>query len=382
MNLSDILDLDNLESMITEGYITRKKHPKLDIYILNYTSKAMWDNEWNNETMWCRGLIYEGASGDIVAMGPRKFFNYGQPGAIEVPLAHEVRVTNKLDGSLGIVWSYQGEYGVATRGSFVSEQAIHATKLLMEPEYETMRNWDGDTEFTTIVEIIYPENRIVLNYGEEDSLRSLGSVKWENGVIAHRTLNLIRGSGTLEEALTHPIPDDEEGYVLDILSEDGREVIGHVKLKGETYKALHYIMTGMSARKIWEMMLARFIADSGVEVRNIPGVGMDSLKKLDTSKGILEMLGDVPDEFSGWVTQKISSINSAIEKSVWDDIKLSVELKDIPDGRERFEAGKHNAHIGAILSYLRTGDATQIHIAAWKDARPGAELPFLQDEEG
>ena len=166
MYLDDILDMSNLEKMIEEGYISKSTHPHLDLMILNYTQKAMWDSLWNNETMWSRGLIYEGSSDKIIAMGPKKFFNYGQTGAPELPLNTKVKVAKKFDGSLGIVWNYADEWGVATRGSFTSEQAVHASSKINTHEYTTMREESKQlSDSSLIVEIIYPLNRIVVSYG-------------------------------------------------------------------------------------------------------------------------------------------------------------------------------------------------------------------------
>lgn len=172
----------------------------------------------------------------------------------------------------------------------------------------------------------------------------------------------------------------DEDNLDKMIDEDSTHIIGHVKLKGETYKALHYIMTGLSGRKIWEMMFARFLAENGITPRAMKGVNLESLAKLDTSKDILEMLGDVPDEFEDWVRQQISDINSKVDESIWNDVSFSSKLKDL-EGRERFEAGKGYKHFNQINRYLNTGDPTHIHIAAWEDARPGVELPFRKDEQ-
>lgn len=172
----------------------------------------------------------------------------------------------------------------------------------------------------------------------------------------------------------------DEDNLDKMIDEDSTHIIGHVKLKGETYKALHYIMTGLSGRKIWEMMLAKFIKDNNVT--QVPkGVNYDEMMKLDTSKGVLEMLGDVPDEFATWVNQIMTDINLEVSSSVWQDLNDSARLSLVPEGRERFEAGKDLAHIAHILRHIKTGDPTGIHLAAWTDARPGVELPFRKDEQ-
>jgi hypothetical protein len=69
-----------------------------------------------------------------------------------------------MDGSLGILFYYRGEWVVTTRGSFTSDQAIRAKKILDEKYNLDLFNW----KHTYLFEIIYPENRIVVRYDYED----------------------------------------------------------------------------------------------------------------------------------------------------------------------------------------------------------------------
>jgi hypothetical protein len=47
-------------------------------------------------------------------------------------LAARCVVTDKLDGSLGILYPTPDGHAIATRGAFVSEQALHATELWLD----------------------------------------------------------------------------------------------------------------------------------------------------------------------------------------------------------------------------------------------------------
>src|SRR5690606_11460751 len=78
----------------------------------------------------------------------------------------------KLDGSLGIIYPHNGSLAVATRGSFASRQAVWASHFV----YNHMPNFSQPEGITTLVEIIYPENRIVVDYKGESQLVLLGAV--------------------------------------------------------------------------------------------------------------------------------------------------------------------------------------------------------------
>lgn len=373
MILSELLNTNKLAQNIADKYISTSHHPTLPLTIYNYTQKAMWDNVWTPETMHCRGLIVEDDTNIIVARGPKKFFNYGQDGAPLLTASSVMDITTKFDGSLGICVEYDGQYFVATRGSFTSEQALHATELFNSDAYSDLRRTTSllksRDSWTPIVEILYPENRIVLDYGNLDVLAPLGWVNPE-GIIVSRDFNAVRYRNVrLHTALSLPIPDDEEGYVLDILDPATGIPQAHVKLKGDKYKQLHYLMTGVSARKIWQALVAE-------QPFNFPGIDSSKVISFD------ELTGNVPDEFAQWVLGIKHDIESQVQSSIWKDATLAAKLSLIPEGRERYEAGSHNPHVGAVLNYIKTGNPTKIHMAAWKDAYPeGNSLPFTTQQE-
>lgn len=155
------IDLLLLDKYVTDGYILVNKHPEHNLRILNYSRKVQFEKFWNSFTLLCRGLIIDD-DGNVVAMPFVKFFNYEEHKAEEIPTTN-FEVFDKMDGSLGILFYYAGNWHIATRGSFVSDQAIRAKEILKKYNTE-----DLDEEITYLFEIIYPENRIVVNYGEEE----------------------------------------------------------------------------------------------------------------------------------------------------------------------------------------------------------------------
>lgn len=115
-------NIDALEEMVSSGYVRMKKHPERPLYIYNYTAKAQFEYMWNEVTMLCRGLILD-ENYKIVARPFTKFFNYGEV-ANEVIPSLPFEVYDKMDGSLGILYWWNDRPYIATRGSFMSEQAI------------------------------------------------------------------------------------------------------------------------------------------------------------------------------------------------------------------------------------------------------------------
>ena len=246
MKYTELFSFEDLELELQNGYVREVRHPSLPITIFNYTEKAQFDSRWNDVTLHCRGLIVD-YKDEIVARGPRKFFNYGQPGATNYPLSTPVRVSRKEDGSLGIGWHYEKHHGIATRGSFTSEQAEHATPKLSIPDKMAIE-WAEDRERSRAWEIVYPDNKIVLDYKGVDENIRLGTVDNRSGLITYRPG--VPKEMTLGDALALPIPEGEEGYVLDIMV--AGEVVDHLKLKGEWYKRMHSAVFGLTEKKVWE----------------------------------------------------------------------------------------------------------------------------------
>lgn len=293
--IKDILDPKKLVDMQKEKRIGKQVHPTLPLCVYNYTNLAQFTNLWTHEERVCRGLIVD-FEGNVIARGPSKFFNYGQPGAPEVAMDDWVRITRKEDGSLGIGWEFEGNYGVATRGSFMSDQAVHATKLLSTDDKANI-DWAKKKDLSRIWEIVYPENRIVLSYGGRDELIPLGTVGNISGLIQYRPKRIVQAFDnklelTFAEAIALPIPDNEEGYVLDIIS-GSSESIGHIKLKGDRYKELHGAIFGLSERKIWEAMGREDDMD--------------------------EFIASLPDELIPWAQGVVNRIGNE-----WDELYQSV----------------------------------------------------------
>ena len=195
--LKDVLPLELLLSHLANGVIRRQSHPKFpELYVYNYTEQAAFERVWDAASNVCRGLIVCGKEGElpsdtdvVVARGFNKFHNLNTefvPETMEDNLPKDVPlVTEKLDGSMGVLYFYNGEWAVATRGSFDSDQARWATAWLRDHYFVIGQTPVWLNGFTPIVEIIYDENRIVVQY-DFDGLVLLSLVENATGQEASR----------------------------------------------------------------------------------------------------------------------------------------------------------------------------------------------------
>ena len=75
MKLFDLIDQKLLSKMLDDGYIKEQSHPDAPYFILNYTDKTTWDEEWNEATLQCRGLIVHRDTYEIIARPFRKSYS-------------------------------------------------------------------------------------------------------------------------------------------------------------------------------------------------------------------------------------------------------------------------------------------------------------------
>jgi RNA ligase len=265
VKLSDIMDEVALATLIEQHYITERWHPTLPLRVLNYTEKAMYSRNWTPETVQCRGLIV-GADGTIVSRPFRKFWNLGETSAQAVP-DEPFAAYEKLDGSLGISYiDADGLPSLATRGSFVSPQAKRGTEILRQrlspDDLEAMA--EHCQSLTFCYEIILPENRIVVDYGGREDLVLLAVFETDTG----RELDDAELVGepfprpkrwgyagladllTAADAVEGPDFDGQEGVVVRFAS--GLRL----KIKRAEYVRLHRLVTGITPRRIWELLKA------------------------------------------------------------------------------------------------------------------------------
>ena len=255
--------LEKLNKYYEDGLLYKQVHLSLPLTIWNYTEKVQYENLWDEVTLMCRGLVTDD-TGDIVATPFQKFFNI-EEGKFEP--TEKFEVYEKMDGSLGIVFWYRGQWVVATRGSFTSDQANKAREIL--------RKYNTDIMFrhlTFCFEIIYPENRIVLDYGNDEKLVLLGTFD-KNGkemdveIWSQWGFDVVKKYDGIKDfkELKSMVKDDQEGFVVRFSNGD------RVKVKGVEYLRLHKIMTNVTTTGIWEY--------------------------LKNGEDVMELLKDVPDEF-------------------------------------------------------------------------------------
>lgn len=354
MKIDDLLDMTRVKELIEDGFIRERSHPEHpELRTMGYSEKAQWERMWSKETKACRGLIYDARTREVLARPWEKFFNHSehlQDGMAQLDLAAPVHVSDKMDGSLGIIFPnpYSGEWEVATRGSFDSDQARKANWEFLPA---VLDGWEPVEGWTYLCEIIYAENRIVIDYGQKQGLALLGAVNIDTGEIRgpefderwpdHRAE--VFDYPTLGDALAAEPRSGAEGYVLRF--EDGLMV----KIKQEDYVRLHKIVTGLNDRAVWEHM---------------------SLNHGDVSG----LAADVPDEFHKWLTTTAAGFDASyaaiLDKALIDVEAIKQELGEPNDpAYRRAFAGLATKNERPHLMFALL-DGKDVAPMIWKELRP------------
>lgn len=345
------IDLEKTDQLVAEGYITKRPHPSGELFIYNYTAKAQYDRLWTPETMQCRGLILD-REGAIAARPLPKFFNL-QEYKESLP-AEPFDVYEKLDGSLGILYWYQDQPYIASRGSFNSDQADKANKIFQERYSDAIPLLDKS--LTYLFEIIYPANRIVVDYGAYEALVLLAVIETASGrehpieAFTHLGFPIAKKYDGLKdlEAIASLNEQNQEGFVIRFGS--GLRL----KFKFADYVKLHRVLTQVTSKVIWEMLRDRTPFE--------------------------DILERVPDEFYNWVKETKASLLAQyqqIEENAKDDFERIVAIVDRSD---RKEMAKHilTCQNHTILFSLLDGKDYSDYI--WRTIKPAHEKPFMDDE--
>ena len=333
------ISLDTLNKYYEQGLLYKQVHPILPLTIWNYTEKVQYESLWDDITLQCRGLVTDD-EGDVSARPFKKFFNMEEGKHTQTS---EFDVYEKMDGSLGILF-YYGRWVFASRGSFTSEQALKFEEIFTE-KYETSHLYHTSTY---LFEIIYPENRIVVDYGDTEDVVMLAEIDTKSGEeldldhYSNSIFNVVKKYDGIRDysELKGKIEQNAEGFVVRFSNGE------RIKIKGDEYIRLHKIMTNLSTTGVWDVLSN--------------GGSMD------------ELLMDVPDEFYNKIKEYEEKLRFQFNlidtdyKTLFRYIQIKVE--DYGGDRGTFASlAKEYSYPSLLFGLL---DGKDISPIIWKIVKP------------
>ncbi len=246
-----------------------------------------------------RGHVYRKDTGEMISAALPKFFNVGENAWTmrkDLPWDHIARIADKVDGSMITGVLIDGNVYVKTKKSFYSDVAIDAQKFIDSDAgcytRELFKEMLADNK-SPVFEFMHPDWRIVLDYGNQPSMKYLGyrdmvTSEWMPSIVQSEVPegfvdNMEHYQQTLEGL---------EGWVIKFKS--GLVV----KAKTVWYLMQHRVRTEMRYRDVAELAALE---------------KLDDVKAMVTESGLdLKLIEDVEEE----VAHRIMAVRTEVEEAV------------------------------------------------------------------
>lgn len=341
-----------LNTYIDNSLIIANKHPEYDLWVLNYSPKVQTKKFWDIYTLSCRGLVVD-TEGNIVSRTFQKFKNYEEHAPEEIDMSQDYEIFEKMDGSFISLMYFKPrmEWIIASRGSFISEQAMEARKMIDAGVYEKL-----DKNCTYLWEIIYKTNRVVVDYGDRYELVLLARIETKTGFELFYD-DLVGKYSKLFTVVKKYDIDIKNLDELKVLEENNREgfVIRfangfRVKVKFSEYVRLHGILTNVSNLVVWEHMKDGYEFD--------------------------ELTDRVPDEFFSWLMKTANGLQlefNDIERLALKEFLRIYHVNGIVNRKEFADEAKKSVHRPILFNLYDKKNYDEI---IWKMIRPVYSRPF------
>lgn len=355
-------EVQEIEKLISEGYLTFDEMGRFKV--IKYTEQTVFSQHWTYITLECRGLVVT-SDWEIVGRPFDKFFNHNEPNSDfkwnDLELGGTI--TEKLDGSLGVLFwdDLDLKWRICTQGSFKSDQAIWANNWISENEILLCNLQPRNTY---LFEIIYPENKIVVDYSGKSGLFLLGGRNTTTGediplkeiLYVHKVKTYsIEDFKTL---FSNQMDTNFEGFILyQVINNRPRRI----KFKFDHYVYLHKLYSSLTVRNVFNALVEDKV-DSLIQT--LPDESYDVIKsfideyvnKFEDMKQFLEMI---------WTTK----IQVRFIKTNYSD--ESLYFKDVANFiKTEFSTKFHTW----FFSKMRNLPETSLDSIVWKLVSPDKEI--------
>jgi RNA ligase len=267
------IDLKEVDARVHAGLIAQDIREDCggdSLIISCYTHKAQFGRNWDEYTMICRGIVTNW-NGDIISRPFRKFFNLGEVDPNSLDWSDSLEVTEKIDGSLIIVSFLDGQMILNSKCAFGSPHAQFAREWLVErcaKWVDTEKRYSihipRESRMTFCFEAIFPEGRVVMDYGDQRKLVLLSVIDVETGEECnYNDLKLWARIVGVEPVQSHTFENihdliastrarsikEGEGIVIRFMGSNTR-----VKVKSEEYVKIHRLISHISPKHVWDVL--------------------------------------------------------------------------------------------------------------------------------
>lgn len=275
------IPLKLLEEYKDKDLLISSDHEDLPLTVWNYSKNTQYIEHWDDITTLCRGLVLDD-NGNIIARGFPKFFNYEQRQFDKSISTEGCRIYDKMDGSFIMLFYYDDQWIVSSKGSFHSDQVFMAQNILNKMYQEDNKFYDKlSKNLSYCFELIHPDNRIVVDYKGDERLVYLSSFD-VNGVehfdeyhkFKDRVFAYPFGGFDYDMLKYHNAHPNAEGYVIRF--DNGPRC----KIKFDEYIRLHSIATRTSTKDVYKSIVENSFDEV---IEKSPDELYDSIKRVHHS---------------------------------------------------------------------------------------------------
>lgn len=248
----NIQDIDLTQFMVHEHIVNGE--------VLYLVQPQIMGTAWTQKNKIFRSSLWN-HKGELVSAGFPKFTNFGEkPEEFPVPQSlKDTTIVEKLDGSLLIVSKYNGHYIIRTRGTVDASKLDNGYELeIFKEKYLSKLTElcpDETWEFSFLFEWVSPNQRIILNYGDQPEWYLVGYViHYGYSLLAQNALNMWASQIGCPRPTTYKFPSLDELFD-DVEMWKGKEGVciysNHDqtihKVKGFWYLSLHRMKEALAS---------------------------------------------------------------------------------------------------------------------------------------
>lgn len=346
---------------------------------------AIWNTGFHDLARVCRGRVIDTDTMEVVSHPFDKFFNLNEKPDTDEKLvkkkinnAKYIYATEKMDGSTIIVSMYKGKPLITTNGSFENDQTKWAEEMFKKQYSKFLPNMKSN--HTYIFEIIHPENKIVLDYGDEKalyllSIRNLHSDKLLPLDEIHNVANTygfpypeVYDFNDLDTMinLAHTMKGvNKEGWVIRIGTENGESM---VKLKLDEYFAMHKAFGKITPLWVYKHMTMADL-DDYIAICN----EFQKASVFECLDEIARVKGKIRDNAIMVANQYLDKYNIQYSEFNEDRDRMIVMVNDILKSKNPFAAH--------AVSYLKSMDKFETGLEKMMNSKFKAFYKMFEEQE-
>lgn len=277
------LKLIHEDPLITKRYLITKNNKCL--FIAN-ASKALFTPTESHQQL-AKGVVYTINNGtyELVSMPLTKIWNYSEHTDAQYNeiskyfnnSSYMFSLSDKEDGTLISRFVFDNQVYFATRGVIqgcedVESEYIDEAIRVANEKYPLLLSPDFYSNLTLNFELIFPEGRVVRNYGDRRDLIFISVFDLDEYVYDNDLLSEITSNYKFNKALTIGFEcdssftnevdsclkqlkgTDHEGFILSVVHINDQQVIYRVKFKSEDYLRLSRALNYCSYKHVAELV--------------------------------------------------------------------------------------------------------------------------------